>query len=250
MHLGLVILLFVGPAFVPSRPPPEPTSAIISILPDELVDGALSRPSGGPAPEPRKPDPSPPEPIPVPQPKARHNSPPPRPAPARKPSRPSPPRTPHRIKINLHPEKRQPDRTTQRAAQRQVAARRARFNSAIQGLQAKLSSSTKISWAGPQGRSYADYATYVKSLYDRAWIAPEEINDTSATVKARVVIARDGPIITAEIVSSSGIIALDRSVRDALDRVKTIGKPFPQDVKETQRTYTLKFNLQARRSLP
>jgi hypothetical protein len=42
---------------------------------------------------------------------------------------------------------------------------------------------------------------------------------------------------------------VDASVQRSLDRVTTIGRPFPEGSKDQQRTYILKFDLRAKRGL-
>ena len=130
-------------------------------------------------------------------------------------------------------------------------ARRQRINGTVSSLQAKLSSGG-VSAAmpfGPGGESYANYGLFVVTRFDRAWRAPEEVSDDSATVKAKVVIARDGRVISATIVGRSGVSALDKSVQAALDRVDSIGKSFPDGTTDEQRTFFINFNLKAKRAL-
>ena len=51
----------------------------------------------------------------------------------------------------------------------------------------------------------------------------------------------DGRVLSARIISKTGDVGLDRSVQLALERVRTIGKPFPSGSKDSQRTFTLDF---------
>ena len=111
-----------------------------------------------------------------------------------------------------------------------------------------MSAGTTIEPLGPGGEAYADYGQVVKSLYDQAWIDPGEVSDDAATVKVKVVIARDGEVVSDSMVKRSGIPALDKSVQNALDRVRARGlPPFPEGAKEIQRTYIINFNLKAKR---
>jgi len=64
---------------------------------------------------------------------------------------------------------------------------------------------------------------------------------------ASITIERDGTIRSATLVGRSGDSAIDASVRRTLERVTTIGKSFPEGVKENERTYKLKFDLSAKR---
>ena len=63
-----------------------------------------------------------------------------------------------------------------------------------------------------------------------------------------MTIARDGRVISAEIVNSTGSQLAANSIQKTLDRVTTIGVPFPEGVKENQRTFTMTFNLKAKKS--
>lgn len=103
---------------------------------------------------------------------------------------------------------------------------------------------------GSAGEVYASYKSVVFSVYVRAWIPPEEIEDEAAAVEAQVTIARDGTVLRDQtrILKRSGIPALDKSVQAALDRVRSIA-PFPASSTDSQRTFIIGFNLKAKRSL-
>jgi len=123
-----------------------------------------------------------------------------------------------------------------------------RLNSALESLSKNLSSGTTIEPLGPGGEAYADYGQVVKSYYDQAWIDPEDVSEDAATVKVKVVIRRDGTVIADPIQKRSGVPALDKSVQNALDRVRLRGlPPFPEGAKESQRIYIINFNLKAKR---
>jgi len=123
-----------------------------------------------------------------------------------------------------------------------------RLNSTYESLSKNLSSGTTIEPIGPGGEPYADYGQVVKSYYDQAWIDPEDVSEDAATVKVKVVIGRDGSVNADSITKRSGISALDKSVQNALDRVRIRGlPPFPEGAKEYQRTYIINFNLKAKR---
>ena len=64
--------------------------------------------------------------------------------------------------------------------------------------------------------------------------------------KATVTIASDGTVLSARILKPSGDASVDRSVQRTLDRVTFIA-PFPEGAKDKQRTYTINFNLKAKR---
>ena len=85
----------------------------------------------------------------------------------------------------------------------------------------------------------------VQSIYDHAYIAPENANVGTASPRVHVVIARDGTVISAHIIERSGNAAVDASVQRALDRVTFI-RPFPDGAKESERSYNINFNLTAK----
>src|SRR5207244_1671728 len=100
---------------------------------------------------------------------------------------------------------------------------------------------------GGGGAAFADYRTIVYSAYYNAWIAPEELIDDEAVTEVRVVIARDGSIISADITGKSGKAVLDRSVERALRAVRQL-PAFPEAAKDSQRTFKIRFNLKAKQS--
>ena len=97
------------------------------------------------------------------------------------------------------------------------------------------------------GAAGDQYALLVRETYDRAWVDPSEVADRGAEVEVQVTIARTGEIVSAKVISRSGIGALDASVQKALDRVKRIPQPMPPTITERQRTYVIAFNLRDRR---
>lgn len=145
------------------------------------------------------------------------------------------------------------NRASAEAAQR-VAQQRARsqataaLNSSLARLGKNLSSSTTIDLEGGSGDAGAvNYGDLVLKKYDDAWIAPNEVDDDEAIVKAKVVIARSGNVISATIINASGNAVLDKSVRRALE-LRFI-HPFPEGSKDSQRTYIINFNLKTKRGI-
>jgi len=100
---------------------------------------------------------------------------------------------------------------------------------------------------GGTGTGGSTYAWHVRNAFNNAWIAPQNVKDDLATVDVEVVIRKDGRILRASLVKRSGIAALDRSVQDAVNRVREI-VPFESGATEAQRSYTIGFNLRAKRS--
>ena len=128
-------------------------------------------------------------------------------------------------------------------------ARRALVAGSISGLRNRLSGGTDVSTLGEGSESYAGYAEFVRAVYDWAWRPPEDVAEDATLVKVKVTIARDGRILSTEVLSRSGIAALDKSVRAALDRVDAIGQTFPEGAREEKRAFIINFNLKAKRGL-
>jgi TonB family protein len=121
----------------------------------------------------------------------------------------------------------------------------------LDGLLRALSSGTpiEISVGDDRDLGHEDYAQRVKEIYDRTWNPPASgIAREDGTTTAAVVIASDGRVLSAQITTSSDDSTLDTSVQRALAQVKSV-EPFEAGAKERQRTYTIHFNLKARRAL-
>ena len=88
----------------------------------------------------------------------------------------------------------------------------------------------------------------VKSIYERAWVPPDDSASDDAITKVTVTIGHDGTVISARVLQGSGDSKVDKSVQRTLDEVTFIA-PFPEGAKEKQRTYTINFNLKAKRLL-
>jgi len=109
---------------------------------------------------------------------------------------------------------------------------------------------TTIEEFGPRGSgpAYANYAAWVKTVYENAWVAPEDAANDNAIAKVSVTIAKDGKVVSSHITRPSGDSHVDGSVQRTLDRV-TFVAPFPDGVKENQRTYIINFNLKTKRAI-
>ncbi len=137
-----------------------------------------------------------------------------------------------------------------RAAQKAHEQRMAAFSKTVGSIRKNLSGATTIeTGSGGSGGGVAEmnYADLVLSKYDAAWFAPADVDDNEAIVKARVVIARSGKVISADIIKSSRNGTLDKSVDRALD-LKFIA-PFPVGSSDSQRTYIINFNLKTKRGI-
>ena len=138
----------------------------------------------------------------------------------------------------------------QKADQKARDQRLAAVNNSLTKLGQNLSSlSTGIeSLGGGGGAAEINYRDLVFSKYDAAWTAPTDIDDAEANTKVKVVIARSGKVISADVIKGSGNSVLDKSVHRAIDSLNFIG-PFPEGSKDLQRTFIINFNLKAKRGL-
>jgi TonB family protein len=74
---------------------------------------------------------------------------------------------------------------------------------------------------------------------------PQSVTDNSATVTVSVTIARNGTVVSTEIIRRSGNAAVDQSVEAVLNRVK-YAAPLPDDAKEDQRTVEIVFDVKSK----
>jgi TonB family protein len=123
------------------------------------------------------------------------------------------------------------------------------FNKMDGALKSGFSAGTQVDVFGPGGEAYANYGAWVKAVYDDAWRTPQDLNDDDAAAEVSVTIARDGRVIASRIVRRSNSAAMNKSIQRALDSVKQIGQPFPDSTKDSERTFTIEFNLKAKRLL-
>jgi TonB family protein len=170
-------------------------------------------------------------------------------------SNPSP--TKHTIKVDLDQTvyKKQIKAQQAEAARNQENESKQRANAIARALKGMASAiSTKTAKATVfdvpgqgGGEAFADYRTVVYNVYYSAWNAPDDVADDQAVTEARIVVARDGSIIQAEVTSRSGRSSLDKSVEAALRNVPRL-PPFPSGASDTQRTFRIRFNLKAKQS--
>jgi TonB family protein len=261
IHLLLLLVLIFGSAFFSPRTKPDDTQ-LLDVIPANLIDAAFNsgvKNAAPPAPTPIvtpptpaiQPTPPPPVPKPV-------EPPPPTiaerleniftPKPVKPPPTVTPVETKHQIQVNTQPVTRNtPKNTAQKNPVPDDSQRKAQaISSAIQRLKQNLSPGTTIDMPGDSTVAYANYASVVKSVYDRAWTLPDTIaNDENITVT--VTIASDGTVISSRIIMRSGDSPADASVQRTLDRV-TFVAAFREGSSDKQRTYTINFNPQLKKS--
>ena len=235
LHAMIIALLVLGPMLLAKR---QEKVQVIDLIPSEIVDQILSPKVSVTPPTTTKTKPTPPKPKPVKITKPKTT--PPRPKPV-KTTKPKP-----QIKVNLKPTIRRPDSSKVKA--QQEAAERARkanakrqetLNNSINRLSSNLSGSTAVN--APLGRlAAANYESLIRKKYMDATFHPGAIN-RDPVVKVRLVIARSGNVLSAQIINNSGVTSWDRAVQKSLDRVKHIA-PFPKSISGSKKTFTLNFN--------
>lgn len=126
-------------------------------------------------------------------------------------------------------------------AQAQAAARQAALSGAARSIAGGLSTSTSISIPGTGGEAFLNYGSAVVSVYESRWTIPSNLAGGNNTVRAKVVIRKDGTVISAEIVEKSGNAGVNQSVQRVLDTVRFI-KAFPPGATDAQRVFYINFD--------
>ncbi len=279
LHVLLVLILLTCPAFLAPSPKQSDVQPI-TIYPDLLLDTVFSgggNPSPGrppvsvPAPQP--PAARPPQPAPEVRPKL------PREQPKETPKEVNPQKLdPDSLEVTKEPTRKKPEVTLvavnrasvvkskpkdtsaednkerQERQERQERDRQIRalgqLDSSLDNIKSGIGAATKIDGPpglGGGGKTYAGYASWVLTVYDNAWVAPEDASSEDATVEVSVTIASDGTVIAKRIVKRSGDAVVDASVQRTLDRVTTMKRPFPEGTKDKQRSYIIPFNMKTKR---
>jgi len=257
-HLLLVVILFVGPAFLSSRDKAD-DMPVLDFIPMKTIDAAFS---GGGNPT-AKPPPTEPQPqTPAPQTQVAHPAPQPQPQPVKHVvSSPESSLVPAESKRKLPQVStklvtRSQTRTTKSSSSqadadaRAAAERREAYSSAVSSLRGDLSSKTTVGdiyGPGGGGPTYANFNQAVKSIYARAWAGtvPQGATEANTFAIAKVTIARDGTVVSSRIVQSSGKPLVDASVQAVLDRIRK-AVPIPDDSKDKERTVEIKFEVKPR----
>lgn len=286
LHALLLLALVVGPGFFQSKDvPSEPMIEVITLEATDAINPNPGTPGGGakteqarppqpepppqqppkvepPQPRPRQPEPEPdrtpePEPKEVPKPKTRDDF-------SDKPPKKKPEVKISNKTVNLNDRLKTNQKQTSEAdtkaqeraqaqAQAQAVALANRLNKASANIGSGIAASTQIrvegGTGGTGGAGLANYGQIVRKRYTDAWIMPTDLTDDEAVVRVSVTIARDGKVISARIVDSSGSSVAAASIQRTLDRVTHIGVPFPSSSDDAQRTFTMTFNLKAKKGL-
>jgi TonB family protein len=266
IHLLLVVIVLIGPAFLPSKEKVT-DMVILSVIPPKLIDAQFSNAGGAPppkqAPAARPPDPVTPPVKPPPEIK-RHEL---APVKEAEPEKSEPEslelsnRNKHKVVISTTPvvrkksaTKPKPDTSEADNQAKQVADARRRAADMIGKTARSLrdgtapSTTIELNEGSGSGEAYASYDQAVISAYYNAWLVTDDIESTAAITRVKVTIASDGRVTAAIVVRESGDSAVDRSVGRTLNRVTRIA-PFPDGSKDRQRTYIINFNLSTKRLL-
>ena len=124
------------------------------------------------------------------------------------------------------------------------------FDNATGAIRSSASGGVQIDLRGPGGGGipYAGFNQALASTYMRNWIAPSDSADSGAKVIAAITLSRNGRVISSRITKPSGNADLDKSVQDALDKVDFVA-PFPESVKDAQKTFHLEFDPKTKRMI-
>ena len=240
LHGLLFVVLLIGPAFLMSKTTEKNRMPTLDFIPSKLIDDTLGRAS---APK-QKPIPTPPQKQQV------KKVEPPKPKPPTK-EPPSPKRTEPKdtgwkaIPVDIKDAIRKP-------TQRKPPPSRSRSNQEAKEIAQVIRKSVaatpsiKISTPSGGGPAYANYAQAIKSIYEHHWHPPDETSRDDAVVRVQIVIGKDGTVRSARIIGRCGDASVDASVDATLRRVTKV-PPFPTGAKESTRTYTIGFNLKAKR---
>ena len=278
VHLALVLVLILGPAFRTAPEKPKRVSQI-SLLSAVAIEAALSQSAQkNPVPVEPKPivqeRPNPPKPVQEkPKPTPPRKVEPPKPAPVEPPKPkiqekpkivpkpiPKPPAVKQKPKpkpkINFNAttpkidparEKREADRRERQReleTQRKNAARQQReMNEALDSLGNNLNQRLDVNANLVGGSALGNYRLWVRTAYNRAWVQPSDGGASGAATRVKVVVNLDGSVASATVVGASGNQGLDQSVRDALKRVKRIQRRPPAETTTGERTFIINFNL-------
>ena len=231
-HALILAMLVLGPMLLAKR---EEKVRVIDLVPSAVIEKLLAPAAPAPPAPPAPPKPKQPEPKKV-QPKPKPKPVPPKPKPEKITPKPKPKPKP-KIRVNLNSNVRKPD--AQKDAAKRARQAEAKRQTVLNKLQAKLSGRTSVNV--PIGRyASANYESLIRKKYMDATIHPGAIGG-DPVVKVRLVIARNGTVLSARVTGKSGVASWDRSVQKVLDRVKFI-KPFPEAMKGSQQTFSLNFN--------
>ncbi len=276
-HAGILVALLLSSTLLVPEEKPEPRQ--MRVVSSAALDAALSPPAPPPAPEPAPrpqplPEPKPeprPEPKPKPEPKPEPkpvSKPSPKPKPAPKPeptpkpkpkpvAKPAPKPEPRpKIEISLdrksseqeradpkqEERRRQAEERKRKEAREAARKRKEALERSLETLGEGISRESRLSAAPLSSSTISQCLGKIRTAYDNAWIKPMGSTASGSVVAVEVVLGEDGSV-SATIKKSSGDDSLDKSVRDALGRVRKIDVKPPQGASRQDRTFVINFNL-------
>jgi outer membrane biosynthesis protein TonB len=282
VHLLLFSILFVGPAFLSSKPTPTEDLPLLDFIPLKTTDDLMSgggNPNANSAPPGPKPEPPPQQAPQQPPQQAPQKAPEPAPPKRTEPEAvKEPPKEPDKPadetadvsdkkpkrEFKLVPTVRKPQASAQAKREAEANERAARqaadvrrkavqeFARAADVVGNGLSAGTSVEMRGPGGGGvpYANFLQGVQTIYQRAWRGrvPAGSTDRTTAAIAAVTIARDGTVLAARIIERSGNSKVDNAVQSTLDYIRH-AVPLPDDAKESQRTVTISFDVEAKKGL-
>jgi TonB family protein len=269
----LVVLFFVGSAFAPQKPKPEPLMTpfeLVNIPLDLVEEPNVVRGSAGGGKPPvappenltpliQKADPPPPIKQPDPLPKQE---------PVKMEAVKPPPRVPESfdltktktVKANDKPAKEEPPKFNLKDAKTKVVKtapttpsnpreneRATEIAKLLEGTRQTLAGTgTRVDiqseLIGPGGAAQMSYDLAVAKIFEREFQRrPVTHRGNEPSVEVEVVVRRDGSV-TGRIVKKSGRAQLDRTVQQVLDSTRKV-IPFPEHFKSETRTIRINFNL-------
>jgi colicin import membrane protein len=255
VHLLLVVILFVGPGFL-ARPEKAENVPELSFIPAELVDAPVQNPGERSAGAPRQ-IPTPPAPAPAPRQvetaKQESNDVKPNHRDAVELSD----HTPRLPRVSTELTSRTgPNRSTKKSSstsdsrEQQLAdanrEARAAVSEALRNLRDGGSGGKVVDVSGVGvgvGPSYASYGAWVRKVFEDAWVKPDDATGREPVTEVTVTVGPDGAIISSRIEKHSGDSQMDASVQRVLDRVSSVGRPFPEGADQKPRTYIIPFRL-------
>lgn len=137
-----------------------------------------------------------------------------------------------------------------KAAQQAHLQRVAKMKAILGDIQGGLSSPVDINidaGGGPNAAAFLDYGQMMVRTYEQMWLVPLNLGESLAVVGVTVTVARNGRVIEWQLRKPSGNSAIDKSVRETLQKVIQF-EPFPASFRESQRTFNIDFNLKAKRT--
>ena len=103
-----------------------------------------------------------------------------------------------------------------------------------------------IGCSAPSSQGVRVEPASVYDTYNRAWTMPTNALPPEIRVRALVVVARDGRVLSSRIVEPSWDLQVDKSVQKALDKVHQI-QPFSPGTTNEQQNYYIDFKLRTKK---